>query len=250
MGFRFYRRVKILPGLNLNFSGSGLSLSTGVRGAHVTFGPKGTTTSVGIPGTGLSYRQRVRTGKPSVDSRQFTRRAICSTGDPANNALALKVFREGDQTVSMKAEELRRLMADSRFKIMDPNTDRRLSQRQIEARIRDAELDEKVEHAKAALKHEEELYQQVVDFWKPLPEIASSEDWNNATESKPFEPNFSPPDEPDWTSCQAQMLKELTEKHSNAGWRKFLPALVARAAARKEFPVAWPEREASVEADY
>jgi hypothetical protein len=34
MGFRFSRRVGILPGVKLNFSGSGVSLSTGVRGAH------------------------------------------------------------------------------------------------------------------------------------------------------------------------------------------------------------------------
>jgi len=37
MGLRFYRRVKILPGLSVNVSKSGPSLSVGVRGAHVTF---------------------------------------------------------------------------------------------------------------------------------------------------------------------------------------------------------------------
>ena len=59
MGFRFSRRIGILPGLRLNLSGSGVSLSAGVRGAHVTLGPRGAYTSVGLPGTGLSYRQRI-----------------------------------------------------------------------------------------------------------------------------------------------------------------------------------------------
>ncbi len=34
MGFRFYRRVRILPGLSANFSRSGPILTAGVWGAH------------------------------------------------------------------------------------------------------------------------------------------------------------------------------------------------------------------------
>ncbi|MFM2295534.1 MAG: hypothetical protein RLZZ350_1947 [Verrucomicrobiota bacterium] len=59
MGFRFSRRLSILPGLSLNLSGSGVSLSAGVRGAHVNLGSCGLYASAGIPGTGLSYRQRL-----------------------------------------------------------------------------------------------------------------------------------------------------------------------------------------------
>ena len=55
MGFRFWRRMKILPGVTLNISKSGASLSFGVRGAKYTVGPKGTRTTFGIPGTGLFY---------------------------------------------------------------------------------------------------------------------------------------------------------------------------------------------------
>ena len=55
MGFRFYRRVKILPGITLNFSKSGISTSVGVRGARLTFGKHGTRATVGLPGTGMSY---------------------------------------------------------------------------------------------------------------------------------------------------------------------------------------------------
>jgi hypothetical protein len=53
--FRFYRRVSIFPGLSVNVSKSGPSLTVGMRGAHVTLGGKGIRKTVGIPGTGIYY---------------------------------------------------------------------------------------------------------------------------------------------------------------------------------------------------
>lgn len=58
MGFYFYRRLRIAPGLSINFSRSGPSLSVGVRGAHVTVGRRGVTRTIGVPGTGLFFRSR------------------------------------------------------------------------------------------------------------------------------------------------------------------------------------------------
>jgi hypothetical protein len=55
MPLRFFRRVRIAPGLTLNLSRSGPSLSMGVRGAHVTVGRRGVRRTVGLPGTGLFY---------------------------------------------------------------------------------------------------------------------------------------------------------------------------------------------------
>lgn len=56
--FRFYRRLHIFPGLSVNLSKSGPSLTVGMRGAHITFGHKGVTRTVGIPGTGMYYTSR------------------------------------------------------------------------------------------------------------------------------------------------------------------------------------------------
>jgi Protein of unknown function (DUF4236) len=53
--FRFYRRVHVFPGLTVNLSKSGPSLSVGVGGAHVTVGRRGIRKTVGIPGTGIYY---------------------------------------------------------------------------------------------------------------------------------------------------------------------------------------------------
>jgi hypothetical protein len=56
--FRFYKRVNIFPGLSVNLSKSGPSLTVGMRGAHMTFGGRGVTRTVGIPGTGIYYTSR------------------------------------------------------------------------------------------------------------------------------------------------------------------------------------------------
>jgi hypothetical protein len=59
MGFRFQKRLSILPGVRINLSKGGVSTSLGPRGADVNIGRDGVTTNAGIPGTGLSYRSRL-----------------------------------------------------------------------------------------------------------------------------------------------------------------------------------------------
>jgi hypothetical protein len=58
MPFRFNRRFGLLPGVRLNLSKSGASVSLGVRGAHVTLGRRGIRTTLGLPGTGLSWTEQ------------------------------------------------------------------------------------------------------------------------------------------------------------------------------------------------
>ena len=63
---RFWRRVKVAPGVTLNLSKGGLSTSVGPRGAKTTVGRKGIRQTLGIPGSGLSMtRQTPWQGKPA-----------------------------------------------------------------------------------------------------------------------------------------------------------------------------------------
>jgi hypothetical protein len=68
VGLRFYRRVHLCPGLSVNLSHSGPSLTLGIRGAHVTLGGDSITKTVGLPGTGIFYtsRQGTHTGYHSA----------------------------------------------------------------------------------------------------------------------------------------------------------------------------------------
>ena len=56
MSFRFHRGIRLLPGLRLNLSKTGTSLSLGGRGLSLNLSPSGVRTTVGIPGSGMSYR--------------------------------------------------------------------------------------------------------------------------------------------------------------------------------------------------
>lgn len=62
MGLRFQKRIKILPGVTINVSKSGLSTSLGVKGARVTLGHGKTRTTMGIPGTGISHTSVTSSG--------------------------------------------------------------------------------------------------------------------------------------------------------------------------------------------
>jgi len=64
MGWRFRRSIKILPGIRLNLSRSGVSASVGVRGAHITVGHGKVRETVGVPGTGISYTETQSTRQP------------------------------------------------------------------------------------------------------------------------------------------------------------------------------------------
>ncbi|MDD2609334.1 MAG: DUF4236 domain-containing protein [Giesbergeria sp.] len=55
MGWRFQKRIRLLPGIALNLSRKGISTSIGIPGARVTLGHGKRRTTLGIPGSGLSY---------------------------------------------------------------------------------------------------------------------------------------------------------------------------------------------------
>lgn len=73
MGLRFRKSVRLAPGLRMNFSMSGVSLTAGPRGASVGIGRRGTYLNAGIPGTGLYAHERIgggsqRTSRPAESS--------------------------------------------------------------------------------------------------------------------------------------------------------------------------------------
>lgn len=65
MAWNFRRRVKILPGVTLNFSKKGVSTTVGVKGANINFGKRGTYLNTGIPGTGLYKREKIGGSMPN-----------------------------------------------------------------------------------------------------------------------------------------------------------------------------------------
>ena len=62
MGWRFRKSIKIMPGVRINLSKTGVSTSLGGRGATVNVSKRGVRGTAGIPGTGLSYSERLDGG--------------------------------------------------------------------------------------------------------------------------------------------------------------------------------------------
>lgn len=69
---RFWRRVRVAPGVTVNVSKSGPSLSVGPRGSKVTVGRKGIRQTLGIPGTGLFATNYEPWDRIGASERQHT----------------------------------------------------------------------------------------------------------------------------------------------------------------------------------
>lgn len=59
MAWSFRRRIKIIPGVHLNFSKSGITTSVGVKGASMTFGKSGSYLNTSVPILGIYNRQKL-----------------------------------------------------------------------------------------------------------------------------------------------------------------------------------------------
>jgi hypothetical protein len=72
MGFRFQRRLQVVPGVRLNIGTRATSLSFGHRGAWLTVGPHGRRrATLGWPGTGISYSKDLSRGqRPNPGSKR------------------------------------------------------------------------------------------------------------------------------------------------------------------------------------
>ena len=72
MSFRFFRRIRIVPGITVNLSKSGVSVSAGPSGAKFTVGTRGTRATIGLPGTGLFYTVSNPLGQAKSGARRAT----------------------------------------------------------------------------------------------------------------------------------------------------------------------------------
>lgn len=74
MGLMFRKRIKILPGIHVNLSKSGVSTSIGRRGASVNIGKRGTYFNTGLPGTGIYHRKKFiapKTNNNLIESEMY-----------------------------------------------------------------------------------------------------------------------------------------------------------------------------------
>ncbi len=117
MAFRFWRRVRLAPGVTLNLSKSNASLSFGPRGAKYTISPRGNRATAGLPGTGLFYtvHDRNRAGRggsapaPSVPQRDRLKlgffQRLMTPSEEKRFIDGIRALNEGDQDAALAALE-------------------------------------------------------------------------------------------------------------------------------------------------
>lgn len=81
MAWSYRKRIKVIPGVHLNFSKKGISTSIGIKGASINFSGSGTTVSTTI----LGFSNRYQLSNPALHSSPspaFTLPEV-SLNDPA-----------------------------------------------------------------------------------------------------------------------------------------------------------------------
>jgi hypothetical protein len=95
MSWRYQKRIRVLPGVHLNLSRSGVGVSIGDRGAHVGWTARGRRyVSWGLPGTGLSWREyeRRRPGGRASKVQPMVRPVPCELCQPGHAHVDAWVF--------------------------------------------------------------------------------------------------------------------------------------------------------------
>jgi hypothetical protein len=131
-----------------------------------------------------------------------------------------------------------------------PTVERRLSARQVEAQYRRQEHENKARATQQVIDDEWEHYQHVLNFWDPLPEIPTLDNFIQAQEKRPFESVLPAPLEPVWMDEQSRCLDRLAASIKSKWPNRFLPNYFARKKAKELFPTVWPEKEAEIQNCY
>lgn len=97
MGLRFRKSIKIAPGIKVNLSKSGTSLSIGGRGSTVNISSRGVRTTYSIPGTGISYVTQTSSSRKT--------RNISSNNRSAYQELIKQQKEQEKQRLSQQAQD-------------------------------------------------------------------------------------------------------------------------------------------------
>ena len=97
MPIRFRRTIKIFPGVKLNLSKGGMSVTVGPKGYHLNFGKKGVRQTIDLPGVGLSHTSYLFEGdddkeKGKTKAKNGRRERRSSSDDDENNEIGCFPF--------------------------------------------------------------------------------------------------------------------------------------------------------------
>src|SRR5215216_4325403 len=70
MPVRFRRTFTLFPGVKVNLSKGGMSITVGTKGFHLNFSKRGVRQTVGLPGSGISESSYLFKNKPDEEGEK------------------------------------------------------------------------------------------------------------------------------------------------------------------------------------
>ena len=73
MPIRFHRQFTLLPGVKVNVSKTGMSITIGGKGFHLNLSKRGVMQTTNLPGKGLSHRSYIFKSDQDEEEKEDTR---------------------------------------------------------------------------------------------------------------------------------------------------------------------------------
>lgn len=203
MSLRFFKRISVGKGCTFNLSKGGISMSLGQRGSKMTFGTSGITTTLGATGTGLFYTEHFGSSgnqNEKSDTNEIIDNLYSSGGGCDRVAMDINQWKD----------MFKRVQEDSNLSLHNPETGRKMSLAGIQAQIKRMELQNTINENVEKIEKEEKEYTNLLNYWKILPPILTTEVIQNAFVPKKFVCNIPPP--LDCVFPEQPLLNEEQEK--------------------------------------
>lgn len=208
MGFRFRRSVKLFPGVRVNLSRGGASLSLGGPGATINLSPRGSRATFGMPGTGLSYSAPLFRPQTDPGSR-----------------------RAGSSVPIRSTQQLVDAVANPRSTVVYQGSGRRLSAQQLTAQYRKLAEGEARGRAQAEVSRIEAELVQLLNLWRDLAYMPGADECRAALNVRPFANDEEPPAPPDLMAeeftLRARVLEDVDAAHHDSFLRRAAPIFAA-----------------------
>ncbi len=208
MGFRFRRSVKLFPGVRVNLSRGGASLSLGGPGATISLSSRGSRATFGLPGTGLSYSAPLF--RPQTDPGR----------------------RSASSSVPIRStQELADAVANPRSTVVYRGSGRRLSAQQLTAQYRKLAEGEARGRAQAEVSRIEAELVQLLNLWRDLAYMPGADECRGALNVRPFANDEEPPVPPDLVAeefaLRAGVLVDVDAAHHESFLTRAAPIFAA-----------------------
>ncbi len=133
MGWKYRKRITIAPGIRVNLSKTGASLTVGPRGASVNVGRKGAYLNMGLPGTGIYDRRKIKlpSSKPSSTLQRPTVGGHISAQRYSTEKPPTPIEYDIEKVESLHLLEIKNIINENAKQTLELMTERKKAEHEI-----------------------------------------------------------------------------------------------------------------------